>query len=216
YVKAFPYASGYNQTIGKHEKTVSVGSLVAEWTVDSDVPNDDTAGERNLSTTGIGTEPGKVGNALVGSNGYAMMANEIDMGGNTLTFWLWPTGTDTGLFGDTTAVHVYALIESNALTFGAYNHLETYGINSGEYYFVAFTFSGDSVNLFVNGEFIKSVIASSSTYSRIIDTIGRASVGGTGTTNYRKMNCHMDQIRIFQGLLTTDDLENLYNDGAGC
>ncbi len=216
YVKAFPYANGYNTTIGKHEKTVSVGSLLFEWTGDgANATDENVDGINNLSMSYVATQSGKIGQAFVGTDGKMPLTTEQNIGGCTLAFWLYPTGTDTGLFGHTSLAHLMAYIGSNVITFGSAASNAGYGISADQYYHIAFTVADSSMSLFINGQ-LKASTALGTTASRVIDTIGRANIGASTTSVYKTMNCRMDQIRIFDRILPTTDIENLYNDGAGC
>ncbi len=220
YVKAFPYTSSHNETIGSNEKQVTVGVLRHEWTADNiEGASNDSAGTKDLMLSSIGTESGHVGDTFVGSAGYATIPNDLTISGNTLTFLLWHTGTNTGLFGHSSIQHVYGRIESNYMKLGARNYsgvfFETsYLINPGQYYSVAVTTSGNDIELYLDGELQTSVTVDSS-LSRIISYIGRANYGIT-SNYFIDMNCKMDQIRFFQGKLSESDIQNLHNGGIGC
>ncbi len=228
YVKAFPYASSPNEEHitedeehdrDPNEVTVTVGTLLHEWTADGDASANSTTSNYGLTLNEIQTDDALIDQGFLNSasatEAYARIANEIDMGGKTISFWVKHTGTNTGLFGYTGLNHLAGQINEGIIEIGAkYNTGETivteFTIDTTQYHHIAVTVDNHNVELYVDGGLADGVTVNSN-ISNNINVLGRGSIA---TAQY--LNASMDQIRIFNCKLNIKDIKNLYNGGLGC
>ena len=222
--KAFPYASSPNEehkvnVANPNEVTVTVGTLLHEWTADGDASADTATNNHGLTLNDIQTDSALIGqgfsNSASATAAYAQIANEIDLGGKTISFWVKHTGAVTGLFGYNTINHLAATIEDGVVRVGGKYSTNAiistdFTIDSTKYHHIAVTVDNHSVELFVDGDSADSVTVN----SNIINTINMLGRGYFSGAIY--LQASMDQIRIFDCKLNPADIKNLYNGGVGC
>ena len=210
----------YNETVATASTniTLEVPSLVAYYKMND--ATDETGSYDGTPTNVNFNVAGKFGNAgeFNGGNSIITLANtpSLSQANNfTWSYWVKPNGfTANGtVFRLTSHSYTSHEIRSNGIIFfywGTGNSLTTSSgvITDGVWQHVAITKSSTSgVVIYVNGV----SVATSSNTDNAEATTATNRIGGWDGTNYGFLGS-LDQVRIFDRAITSDEVETLYNE----
>ena len=207
--------------------------LVGHWTFDGpDLLENatDISGQGNtgylINFTSTTTTSGPLGQALefdggddyVDINGLPNFDKNSDY---TWTFWIKPLSASSGDIlaqDDSSACTGYYIDhDSNIITFHGLidslgctaNSQAVASVNSGEWSHVVFTLVGGESRVYVNG-----IFKNSSTDGLNSDTGGGTEAIGVGNISSTYFNGLLDDVRIYNRALFSDEIQRLYNVGV--
>jgi hypothetical protein len=217
YYKAFPYLGGaYNETFGSNVKQSEAGKLYGEWDFDSisgNVITDTANGSFNAVASGMVFEAVKVADGAVGGGAGQASFTTISMEGKTVTGYFESTSALSGIFGgvDRDNFRIWADAAGDMYVTGyVTNHLIG-DANTGLFFDVYA--SGTLISVYANAVLVANYTESSGLYEKSVAKLG---VGGNYNSSVNPLSGKIDQIRVWNGSLSSAVKANLYNGGAGC
>ena len=206
-------------------------NLVAYWTFDGNA--NDSVGSDNGSVTGATNTTGLINNgySFDGSGDYLYNTSvpEFEMAAFSLMAWVKPDTSAASCyilnFGKPINSPYYgwvvSLSASNAISFfsgksGGYNNITTTGVLTDNVWnMVIITFSGTEARIYINDNAVETTgslgaISYNSSYRKF--NIGRI-IDYTPAPYW--MDGMIDEVGIWNRVLTADEVEELYNSGDG-
>lgn len=170
---------------------------------------------------------GKVNNALTlnGSTQKQTLPASLISGYSGLSLVGWVKFTAVGSFqrivsktDDTLYNIMIRLTSGNKIAFHCTTLTETTitgatTISTGTWYWVAATYDGANMNLYVNSTTAEATSAKTGTLK--VDTTNAASVGADGISAQEFVNGQIDEVGIWSKGLSATELIDLYNGGSG-
>lgn len=211
-----------------------LAQLIGHWPLNGDA-NDNGGGGKNGTATNVTFMQSKLamGGSMVGT-GYIEMASPMTVNGTstfTLSCWINPNAvnvayqriiTQKSTSASTTEFGAQIVLNNNKITAFASNVTTTFDAaidpgtaSVGVWYFITATYDGNDVKLYVNG-----VLANTAAYSAGTKSAGNnTNVWDIGaflqaSTYYGKLNGIIDDVRLYNTVLTPAQIKNLYIDGV--
>jgi hypothetical protein len=186
----------------------------------------DSGGAYNGTATSVTYAAGHIGDAGVfnGTSSVISFSNSGFPSNNmAVSAWVKPSATFlangiSGIvaWGNSASGQRRSLVyySSGELGFSGYfaasNFTGTTVLSTGVWSHVAFTISGSTVTLYINGAFEASGTVTLNSYSSTTGYIGRTEYTGTN----EHFNGSIDQVRIFNKNVTSTEITTLYNEVA--
>ena len=222
--KAFPYVGGViNETQGANELYCRAGLLEHEW-VPSDLSGSsvpDRAGSNNLTIVNMTLNPGggKVGDSLLGSSGYAVLASQIPFVTKSIFVWINLLAQGNGVFGYSTDTYNRGsyIGGTSILVAGAGNEYYANANLSTGWHMIGVYYGADSTtaNIKLYSDNTKVYDGSPTVTYGNREMVNRLLYANIPATQlFHKTDA--DAVRIFSDYPTQNELDMLYNGGVGC
>lgn len=199
-------------------------SLISYWELEEASGNAlDSHGTSTLTEEStVGTATGKVGNARDFTSGDGFAGNMGTNLGNTgsIAFWVNPDSVNDNQYiidgsdGNQRACILgyqdgYYNIFNGSYPTGTASDTQMAATGAGSWDFVVWTFDGTTLKGYVNGSLVVNVSAS---VNATITSITFGHPGGTASSYFAGL---LDEVGVWNRVLTGDEVTELYNSGNG-
>jgi hypothetical protein len=173
---------------------------------------DSGTGNNDASNFGTTFATGKYGSGLsLNSNLYAIAPITKELPVFTVSFWLYKNGTINGDYDSVMkSFSVGANTNSLGLYFSGGADGRMYSLSNNSWKHVVFSFDGSTMKMYIDNSLVASKSGTGTWNISQLD-IGRAQWCPGGTCSWYYMNGILDDLRIYEYALSTEDISHLYN-----